>query len=105
MHLDPFQLYWLQVFRWLWCQCFRVSHSCGFVSGIGTSSNKQTTITSEYANSFNTTNSYANSLTGGDTTLTLGGGTGSGTQPLDIVFVIGAIAAFFVGLFMLKGKD
>lgn len=71
---------------------------------LGNSSTRQTTITSEYANSFNTTNSYANSLTGGDTTLTLGA-SGSGTQPLDIVFVIGAIAAFFAGLFMLKGKD
>lgn len=72
--------------------------------GLGNSQNRQTTITSEYANSFNSTDSYASSVTGGDTSLTLGSA-GGGTQPLDIVFVIGAIAAFIGGFILLKGKD
>jgi len=48
--------------------CFRVSPCLG----LGNSSTRQTTITTEYANSFNTSDSYATSFTGGNSSLTIG---------------------------------
>lgn len=65
--------------------------------------NKKTSTTSintEYANSFNTSSSYATSTTGGDTSLVIGapGGTGSTlgqTFPL-IIGVLGVLAGIFM---------
>lgn len=76
-------------------QCFGVSACCG----LGNSSTKQTTITTEYANSFNRSDSYASSITGGDTSLTIGAASDGGTNPtnvfilaLGILGVLGGIA-------------
>jgi hypothetical protein len=69
----PVVWFHLVVFVGLVGQCFHVSAACG----LGNSSTRQTTITTENANSFNQSTSWANSFTGGDTSLNLGGGSES----------------------------
>lgn len=87
----PVVWFHLVVFVGLVGQCFHVSASCG----LGNSSTKQTTITSEYANSFNQSSSYGTSFTGGDTSLNLGGGTEtvSGTVGAIVPLMLAGVVA------------
>jgi hypothetical protein len=73
--------------------------------GIGNSTNKQTTVTTEYANSFNQSDSWANSFTGGDTSLNLGGGSDSvGNTVAQIVPLMLALMAGLGALWLLTRK-
>ena len=96
MYLDPFTLYWLSVANWLWQGCLRITANCH--NGIGNSSNRQTTVTTEYANSFNTSDSYANSVTTCDTTLSLGGAAGGGNTVTDYFFLVVGLLGVLGGL-------
>lgn len=65
---------------------------------LGNSSTKQTTITTEYANSFNRSDSYASSVTTGDTSLSLGGTAGSGNTVTDYFFLVVGLLGVLGGL-------
>lgn len=65
--------------------------------GIGNSQNRQTTVTTEYANSFNQSDSYASSVTTGDTSLTLGG-SDSSKSVTDYFFLIVGMLGLLGGL-------
>lgn len=92
----------LLTFARLWCECLRVG-PLGITSGFGNS--KKTTITSEYANSFNNSESTVNSTSdSGNTSFTLGS-TGSGDLA-GAVPVIGAFIALLAGLWLItKGRS
>lgn len=97
MYLDPFTLYWLSVANWLWQRCLRITADCH--NGFGNSSTKQTTVTTEYANSFNRSDSYASSVTTGDTSLSLGGtGSGGGNTVTDYFFLVVGLLGVLGGL-------
>lgn len=100
MHLDPFQLYWLQVARWLWCGCFRVSSRCGFLDAF--TERNQSTILTEYTNAFNQTESNVTSTSdSGNTSLTLGGGVGGAGDLSGLAGIVIAILGAVAGLFLI----
>ncbi len=71
---------------------------------LGNSSTKQTTITSEYTNSFNQTESRVDSQSdSGNTSISLGG-TGASFDPYTLFSLVAGLIALLGGVFLLTRK-